>query len=332
MSQSSKPKRAKILATGSYVPDKVLTNFDIEKIVDTTDKWITERTGIKERRMAAEGQASSDLACEAAKVALDRAGLKPRDLDMIVVATITADSPFPATACVLQQKLGAKKAFALDINAACSGFMYALSMAEKYIISGAARHVLIVGSETLTKFVDWDDRATCVLFGDGAGAAILGPSSDESGLISVDLYSDGTFADFLTIPGGGSIMPASEKSIADKMHFVKMRGNELFKVAVKSLAKVAVDTLKKNNMTHNDIALMVPHQANLRIITATAERLKLPMDKVFLNLHKYGNTSAASIPIAFDEAVSQGRVNKGDLILFEAFGAGLTWASALYRW
>lgn len=324
--------RAKIVSTGSYLPEKVLTNFDLEKIVDTTDEWITERTGIKERRMAAPNETASDLALGAAKDALKKAGLKPKDLDVIIVASITNDSPFPATACVLQAKLGAKSAFAFDINAACSGFLYMLQVADSFIKTGIGTNILIVGTEVLTKFVDWQDRATCVLFGDGAGAAVLTASKDKHGVMYTECHSDGTLGDILMIPGGGSAMPASEETVRQRMHYMKMRGNELFKVAVKSLEEITINTLKVNGLKTDDIAIMIPHQANLRIIKAAADRLKLPMDRVFINLHKYGNTSAASIPIALDEAVTQGRISKGDIVLLEAFGAGLTWATALYRW
>ncbi len=324
--------RAKIVSTGAYVPEKILTNHDLEKIVDTSDEWIFERTGIRERRMAAPKQTASDLAYEASKAALDAAGLKPRNLDLIIVATATPDMLFPSTACILQEKLGAKNAAAFDINAACSGFVYGLSVAEAYIKSSLAERVLLVGSEVFSKFLDWEDRATCVLFGDGAGAVVIEPTKGDRGIMSTHIYSDGKYQDLITLPGGGSKYPASGESLKKKRHYVKMKGNETFKVAVKTLEKLVVDTLKKNNIKPSQLSLLIPHQANMRIIKATAKRLGLPMDRVFTNLEKYGNTSAASVPIALDEAVRTQRIKKGDYVMLEAFGGGLTWASALIKW
>lgn len=324
--------RAKILGTGSYMPEKVLTNAELEKIVDTSDEWITERTGIKERRLASEEQTSSDLAFNAAAAALKNAGLKARDLDLIVVGTVTPDMPFPSTACILQSRLGAKHAAAFDVNAACSGFLFSLSVGNSFVTSGQAKRVLVVGTEMLSKFTDWQDRTTCVLFGDGAGAVVLEQSKDDTGILSVDIHSDGSLGDLLCIPGGGSKCPPSVETIADKQHFIRMKGNETFKVAVKTLEKVAVETLKKNKLSASDLALLIPHQANLRIIQATAKRLKLPEERVMVNIERTGNTSSASIPIALDEAVRYGRVRKNDYILMEAFGGGLTWASAMVKW
>lgn len=324
--------KAEIIATGSYVPEKVLTNFDLEKIVDTSDEWITERTGIKERRIAGKDQAVSDLAYEAAISALKQAELKAKELDLIIVATVTGDMPFPSTACILQDRLDAKKAAAFDVNAACSGFLFALSTAESFIKSGTYRQVLVVGADTLSKFVDWEDRTTCVLFGDGAGAAVLRASAGDSGILSTHLYSDGSYGDMLMLPGGGSRNPASKDTVKKSLHAVKMKGNETFKIAVRTLETLVVDTLKKNNLKPSQLAALIPHQANLRIIRATAARLGLPMDKVVVNIDRYGNTSAASIPLALDEAARTGRIRKGDYILLEAFGGGLTWASALIKW
>jgi len=324
--------RSKIIATGSYAPERVMTNFDLEKIVDTSDEWITERTGIKERRIAEEGQAASDLAYEASKRALKQAGLKAKDIDLIIVATVTGDMPVPSTACILQSKLDAKKAAAFDINAACSGFIYGLSVADSFIKSGVYKRILLVGAEMLSKFTDWEDRTTCVLFGDGAGAAILEASEGENGIISVNIYSDGNLRELLNLPGGGSKYPPSKETISRRLHFLKMKGNETFKVAVKTLESLVVDTLNANKLKPSQLAALIPHQANLRIIQATANRLGLSMDKVIVNLDRYGNTSAASIPIALDEAVRTGRVRKDDYVLLEAFGGGLTWASALIRW
>ncbi len=324
--------RARIVSTGSYVPERVLTNRELEQMVDTSDEWIIERTGIRERRIASEKQASSDLAYEAAKSALKRAGLKPKDLDLIIVASVTPDMPFPSTACILQAKLGAKDAAALDVNAACSGFIYSLSMANAFISSGQYRCVLVVGAETLSKITDWEDRSTCVLFGDGAGAAILGPADGDAGILSVRLHSDGSMGDLLTLPGGGSRNPVSKDTIKKRLHYIKMKGNETFKFAVKTLEKLVADTLAEFRLKPSDISLLIPHQANLRIIKATAERVGLPIEKVFVNIDKYGNTSAASIPIALDEAVRCERVRPGDYLMLEAFGGGITWASALIRW
>jgi 3-oxoacyl-[acyl-carrier-protein] synthase III len=324
--------RSRIVSTGSYLPEKVLSNSEMEKMVDTSDEWITERTGIKERRIADRTQAASDLAYEASRIALERAGLGPEDIDLIIVATITGDMPFPSTACFLQDKLGATNAAGFDINAACSGFLYSLYIADSFIKSGRHRRILVAGTEVLSKITDWDDRTTCVIFGDGAGAVIVGPSDDDSGLLSININSDGKMWDLIHVPGGGSRNPASQLTIEQRMHYIKMKGNETFKVAVRTLEDIALKTLEENNIDPSSLSLLIPHQANLRIIQATAERLKVPMDKVIINLDKYGNTSAASIPIALDEALQSGRIKTGDYILLEAFGGGLTWASALIKW
>jgi len=301
-------------------------------MLDTSDEWITERTGIRERRIADSTQAASDLAYEASRIALERAGLGPEDIDLIIVATITGDMPFPSTACFLQDKLGATNAAGFDINAACSGFLYSLYIADSFIKSGKHRRILVAGTEVLSKITDWDDRRTCVIFGDGAGAVIIGPSNDDSGLLSININSDGKMWDLIHVPGGGSRNPVSQSSIEQRMHYIKMKGNETFKVAVRTLEDIALKTLEENNIDPSSLSLLIPHQANLRIIQATADRLKVPMDKVFINLDKYGNTSAASIPIALDEALQSGRIKEGDYILLEAFGGGLTWASALIKW
>jgi 3-oxoacyl-[acyl-carrier-protein] synthase-3 len=324
--------RSRIISTGSYLPEKVLSNSEMEKMVDTSDEWITERTGIRERRIADRTQAASDLAYEASRIALERAGLGPEDIDLIIVATITGDMPFPSTACFLQDKLGATNAAGFDINAACSGFLYSLYIADSFIRSGKHRRILVAGTEVLSKITDWDDRTTCVIFGDGAGAVVVGPSDDDSGLLSVNINSDGKMWDLIHVPAGGSRNPASQLTIEQRMHYIKMKGNETFKVAVRTLEDIALKTLEENNVQPSSLSLLIPHQANLRIIQATADRLKVPMDKVIINLDKYGNTSAASIPIALDEALQSGRINAGDYILLEAFGGGLTWASALIKW
>lgn len=324
--------RARILATGSYTPRNVLTNRDLERMVETSDEWITERTGIKERRIADEKQAASDLAYEASKDALKKSGLKAKDIELIIVATVTGDMSVPATACILQHKLDAKRAAAFDINAACSGFIYGLSAANAFIKSWAYRRVLVVGAEVLSKFTDWEDRTTCVLFGDGAGVAVLEATNEERGILCTKIHSDGSMWDLLHTPGGGSRYPASKETIKKKQHFIKMKGNETFKVAVRTLEGLVLETLDENKLKPSDLSLLVPHQANLRIIQATADRIGLPMEKVAVNLDRYGNTSAASIPLALDEAVKCGRVREGDYILLEAFGGGLTWASALIKW
>jgi 3-oxoacyl-[acyl-carrier-protein] synthase-3 len=324
--------KAKITGTGAYLPKKVLTNYDLEKMVDTSDEWIRERTGIRERRIAAKDEAASDLALKASQEALRSADLKPEDLDLILVATISGDMMLPSTACFLQSKLGAVNAAAFDINAACSGFIYALSVADSYIRSETFRRVLVVGTEVLSRFTDWTDRTTCVLLGDGAGAVILEPGRGRSGIISIKIHADGSMWDLLQIPAGGSKRPASEKTLEKRQHYIRMRGNETFRIAVRTLENLVVETLKENNIDPGELALLIPHQANHRIIAATAKRLGIGLDRVILNLEHYGNTSAASIPIALDEAVRTCRVKKGDYIMLEAFGGGLTWGSALIRW
>ncbi|MGC2424568.1 MAG: beta-ketoacyl-ACP synthase III [Nitrospirota bacterium] len=324
--------RSKVLGTGSYAPEMVLTNHDLEKMVDTADQWIVERTGIRERRIADKDVASSDLAFEAAKKALKAADMKASQLELIIVATVTPDMLFPATACILQAKLGAKNAIAFDISAACSGFIFALATADNFIKAGAYKNALVVGTETLSKITDWTDRNTCVLFGDGAGAAIIGKSDNGSGIYSTHLHTNGKQGDLLFMPGGGSLHPASLHSIEERMHFIKMRGNETFKIAVRALEEVVNEALECNGLKASDIDMVVPHQANLRIIQATAKRLGIPMEKVVVTLDRYGNTSAASIPIALDEAVRDGRIGPGKNVILEAFGGGLSWASALIKW
>lgn len=324
--------RAKIIAAGSYVPERVLTNLDLEKMVDTSDEWIRERSGIRERRIASEKEAASDLAYEAARAAFKKTDIKPKDIELIIVATVTGDMPTPATACRLQHKLGIKKAAAFDINAACSGFLYGLSIADSFIKSGAYKRILLVGTEVLSRFTDWEDRTTCVLFGDGAGAVILETTDEDRGIVSTHIRSDGSLWELLNMPGGGSLNPPSKESIKKRQHYLKMKGNETFKVAVRTLENLVERTLEENKLKPSQLSLLIPHQANLRIIQATADRLNLPPEKVFVNIDKYGNTSSASIAIALDEAVRQGRVRDGDYVLLEAFGGGLTWASVLIKW
>lgn len=324
--------RSRIISTGSYLPEKVLTNRDLEHMVDTSDEWITERTGIKERRIAHENESASDLACEASKEALRTAGLKADDLDLIIVATMSGDMPFPSTACILQKKIGAHRAVGFDINAACSGFLYGLHVADGFIKAGLHKRILLVGTEVLSKFTDWNDRNTCVLFGDGAGAVIVETTEEDRGIMSTHINSDGTMWELLYLPGGGSKHPSSPESIQNRLHYIKMKGNEVFKHAVRTLGELIVKTLEENKLNASQLSLLIPHQANTRIIQATADRSGIPMDKVIMNLDKVGNTSAASIPIALDEAVKSGRVKDGDYILLEAFGGGFTWASALIKW
>jgi len=325
--------RAKIIGTGAAVPKKLLTNADLEKMVETSDQWIMERTGIKERHIVSEGEKFSDLCTKAAETALKRAHVKPEDLDMILVGTISGDMPFPATACFVQKNLGATGAAASDVGAACVGFLYGLHLADGLIQSNKADNVLVIGGEVLTRYVDWTDRSTCVLFGDGAGAVVLQATKGDHGILGTRMKSNGNYADFICMPGGGSNHPASDpKNIEQKLAYIRMKGNETFKVAVKAMADVSADLLAEQGFTKEDIHLFIPHQANERIIDAVASRLKFPAERVYKNVERYGNTSAASIPIALDECVQAGRVNTGDLVLLTAFGAGIVWGSVLVRW
>jgi 3-oxoacyl-[acyl-carrier-protein] synthase-3 len=323
---------ARITGTGSYVPGKIITNHDLEKLVDTSDDWITERTGIKERRIVEKGQTTSDLAYEASRKALKAAGLGANELDLILIATTTPDMLMPNLGCVVQDKLGAKKAAAFDIYAACSGFLYGLSVADAFIKSGMYKNILLVGAEVLSRFTDWEDRTTCILFGDGAGAVVIQRHAGKHGVLSTHLHSDGSLGDLLYLPAGGALHPATHETIHKRMHYIKMKGNETFKAAVLALEDVVQETLAYNKVKPEEIDFLIPHQANLRIIQAMAQRLKMPMEKVVVTLPKYGNTSAASIPMALDIAVRDGRIKENHLLLFEAFGGGLTWASALIRW
>jgi len=325
--------RTVIAGTGSYLPEKILTNFDLEKMVDTTDEWIVSRTGIRERHLASPEEATSDLATEAGRAALEMAGVDPADLDLIIVATLTPDHYFPSTAGFVQRNLGAHKAAAFDLEAACTGFIYALTVGDLFIKSGTYRKVLVIGAEVLSKFLDWEDRDTCILFGDGAGAAVLVPGDgSERGIISTHLHSDGRMAELLYTPAGVSRMPITKEAIDQKLNTVKMRGHEVFKVAVTRLSEVAVEAMEANGLGEEDIDFLVPHQANMRIIQATARKLKLPMEKVMVTVDIHGNTSAASVPLALDVAVRSKRINEGDQILLVAFGGGLTWGAALVRW
>lgn len=315
---------ARILGTGGYLPEKVLTNKDLERMVDTTDAWIRERTGIVERRIAADGETCGDLAEGAARRALDAAGIDPGAIDLIVVATTTPDQIFPSNACLLQHRLGIRGCAAFDIQAVCTGFIYALGVADQFIRTGAARHALVVGAETTSRIIDWTDRGTCVLFADGAGAVVLG-AADAPGIISSHLHADGAHRELLQVPAGvGNGNQGSP--------YMEMKGNEVFRVAVTTLGRIVDETLAANAMTRADIDWLVPHQANLRIIQATARKLDLPMEQVVVTVDRHGNTSAASVPLAFDEAVRDGRIQRGQTVLMEAFGGGFTWGSVLLRY
>jgi 3-oxoacyl-[acyl-carrier-protein] synthase-3 len=322
---------SKIVSTGSYVPEKVLTNFDLEKMVDTSDEWIVTRTGIKERRIASAQQATSDLAIEAGKQALERAGCSKKEVDLLIIATITPDMSFPSTACIVQHKLGLKQIAAFDLSAACTGFIYSLATADALINSGAYKCALVIASETLTRITDWQDRSSCVLFGDGAGACVLRPGPDNGGFIGFDLHTDGKYGDLLYQPAGGSRLPASHETVDARQHTIQMKGNEVFKVSINSMANSAKSLLDKHGVRSEDVALVIPHQANLRIIRGLAKKLTVPMDRVAVNIDRYGNMSAATVAVALDESVQSGRVQQGDLILLVAFGGGFTWGSTLIR-
>jgi len=324
--------RSRIKGTGHSLPERVLTNFDLEKIVDTTDEWITTRTGIKERRIAREDEYLSKFCTDAAKKALDMAGMKAEDLDLIILATVTMDQPIPATACFIQDQIGAKKAAAFDMQAGCSGFVYALSIADAYIQNGTFKNILVCGGEVLSKFVDWKDRSTCVLFADGVGAVVLTGEEGERGILSSAIHSDGSMADFITLPGGGSKHPVTHEMIDANLHTIKMKGGETFKLAVRSIEGVCREAIDRAGLKPSDVRWFVPHQANVRIISAVADRLGWPKESLYLNIDRIGNTSSGSIPIALDELVRAGKVQDGDVLLFAAFGAGLTWGSTLVRW
>lgn len=321
-----------IIGTGSCLPEKVITNHDLEKVVDTSHDWIVSRTGIHNRRVADDNTATSDLATEAAKEALEAANIKAEQLDLIIVATVTPDMSFPSTACIVQSNLGAKNAAAFDLEAACSGFLYGISIGDQFIKTGLYNHVLVIGAETLSKIMNWNDRNTCVLFGDGAGAVVLGPTEEGKGILSTHLGADGEGGKFLTLPAGGSRMPATVETIEQNLHYIKMDGSEVFKFAVRAMSSAAKKALSLCELDVNDIDYLVPHQANTRIIGASAKRLKLPLEKVYVNLDKYGNMSAASIPVALDEAVRKGKIKENDNVVLVGFGGGLTWGSCVIKW
>jgi len=320
----------KITGTGSAAPDKILSNYDLEKIVETSDEWITSRTGIKERRIAEKDVASSDLGYEASIKAMEAASIDPSDIDGVIVGTITPDHFFPATSCIIQDRLSITNAFAFDVLAGCSGFLYALQAGKGIIDSGNAENILIIGTEVISKILDYEDRTTCILFGDGAGAAVISKSKTP-GILSIKISADGSAGELLHMPGGGSRMPASEQSLKDRAHFLKMKGNDVFKVAVKMMESSTIEVLEKAGISHEDIDLFIPHQANSRILEVLRKRLGVPSDKIYSNLEKYGNTSSASVPIALDEAIRSGKAKKGDTILFSVFGAGFTWGSAVVK-
>ncbi|PYO25403.1 MAG: 3-oxoacyl-ACP synthase [Candidatus Rokuibacteriota bacterium] len=324
--------RAKIVSVGAYAPKRIVTNADLEKMVETNDEWIVQRSGIRERHIADETEATSDLALKAAQQALERANLVPDDIDFIAVGTTTPDMFFPTVGNILQHRLGCKRVGSVDMLAACAGSVYSLSIGAQFIQTGKYRRVLCVGAETLSKITDFTDRGTCVLLADAAGAAVLEASTDESGLIDFDLYSDGQYWDLLYMPGGGARNPATHETVDKGMHFAKMKGAEVFKVAVRMFAECTEAILSRNGFTADDVNLFIPHQANLRIIEAAAKRVNLPMERVFVNVDRYGNTGAASVYVALEEALAGGRIKKGDLILIAAFGGGFAWGTALMRW
>jgi len=327
-----RPLSTVIVGTGSQVPERVLTNADLEKIVDTSDQWITERTGMKERHISAQGEAASDIAIKACEEALAEARVKPDELDLIVVGTVTGDMPFPSTACILQQRLGAPHAAAFDVSAGCTGFIYALSVARQFVSTGASRTALVVGVEMLSKITDWTDRSTCVLFGDGAGAAVLKADAEpDKGILATYLAADGNGGKYLYMPAGGSRQPATIETVQQRLHTCKMNGNAIFKVAVRSMADAVRRLLRQSGLALDDVKLLIPHQANLRIIEATTKLLKFPSERVFVNIAKYGNTSSATTIIALDEARRAGLVQPGDVVMLVAFGAGLTWGGVVIR-
>jgi len=325
-------KRAGIIGIGSYVPDRILTNADLEKMVETSDEWIVTRTGISERRIAADDQAASDFAMAAGRRALASAGIEPKDVDLVICATITGDLPIPTTASIVQDKLGVPCSPALDLQAGCSGFIYSLCVADALVRSGVYERILVIGVDLLSRITDWTDRNTCVLFGDAAGAAVVAPVDDGSGLLSFHLGSDGSGAELLKVEAGGSRLPASHETVENRQHYIYMNGREVFKFAVRIMGEAAVEALNRAGLTPEDVDVFVPHQANIRIIDAAAERLGMPAEKVYVNVGKYGNTSAASIPLALDEAYRSGAIKRDSVVVAVGFGAGLTWGATVIRW
>ena len=325
-------KNAVITGWGFYAPSRVVTNFDLAKFVDTNDEWIASRTGIKERRFASDGETTSSLSVRAGRMALERAKLRPQDVQLVIVGTCSPDYLFPATACLVQSELGATRAGAFDVEAACTSFVTALGIARGMIMSGTVQNALVIGAETLSRFLNFKDRTTCVLFGDGAGAVVVEASNASVGIESVVLHSEGAKGELLMVRAGGARVPASQQTLEAGQHFITMQGGEVFKLAVKSMADAAEEALVEAGLGLNDISIMIPHQANLRIIEGVAKRLHFPMDKVFVNIQRYGNTSAASVPIAIAEAAASGRLRRGDKVLLVAFGGGFTWGAAVLEW
>jgi len=326
-------RTARVAGLGAFLPDRILTNLDLERMVETSDEWITTRTGIRERRVVANGEALVELVERAGRAAMADAGVEPSSIDLFILATATVEQPIPASSAIVQPRLGLVNAACFDLSAACSGFVYALNVARQFIVTGAARNVLVVGAECLSRYLDWTDRTTCVLFGDGAGAVVLQPAPAGEGILHVEWRTDGNQADIISMPGGGCrIPPSSRDAIDQRLPFIKMRGNETFKVAVRAMTDLSLVVLERAGLTASDLDLFIPHQANLRIIQAVGSRLGLGEDKVYSNVHRVGNTSAASIPLAMADAVAEGRLKRGDLVLASAFGGGLTWASVLFRY
>lgn len=321
-----------VSGTGRSLPERVLTNADLEKLVDTSDEWITSRTGIKERRIAADDEVLSKFASEAGRQALEAAGVAPEDVGLLVLATVTPDMPIPATACTIQHDLGCVNAAAFDLAAGCSGFIYAQSVAKQFVLSGRCAHALVIGAELLSKYIDWTDRTTCVIFADGAGAALLSAGSPPRGVLASAMHSDGSMVDFISMPGGGTLHPPSQAMIDERLHFIKMKGNETFKMAVRCIEEVCREVLDQAGLTPDDVDWFIPHQANARIITAVGKRLGMNDERCYINIDRYGNTSSASIPIALDEVVRDGKIEPGHIVLMAAFGAGLTWAASVARW
>lgn len=321
-----------ILSTGRSYPEGVLTNADLERMVETSDDWITSRTGIKQRHKAADGEYTSMFAVRAARQCIERARIDPIDIDLVICATVTPDQILPSTGCIIQTELGCHRAAAFDLAAACSGFLYGLTLANQMVRSGQSRYALVIGAEILTRYVDYTDRQTCVIFGDGAGAALLGPAEGERGILAARIRSDGRYTEQLFSPGGGTRIPPTAETLAEGLHFYKMRGNELFKVAVRSMADVSREVLEEAGYTASDVKLFIPHQANQRITEAVASKLKVDESIVYSNIAMHGNTSSASIPIALDECIEMGRVREGDLVLMASFGGGVTWGAVLMRW
>ena len=324
--------RARIIGVGAYAPKRILTNADLEKLIETNDEWIVQRSGIRQRHIVEEGEATSDLALRAAQQALERANLVPEDVDFIAVGTTTPDMFFPSVGNIVQHRLGCRRAGSVDMLAACAGSVYSLSIGSQFIQTGKYRRVLCIGAETLSRITDWTDRGTCVLLADAAGAAVLEPSDDERGILDFDLYSDGQYWDLLYMPGGGSRHPATHETVDARMHYAKMKGNDVFKVAVRMFVDCTERILARNGFSVTDVDLFIPHQANLRIIEAAAKRIHMPMERVFVNVDRYGNTGAASVYVALEEAASTGRLRSGDLVLLAAFGGGFAWGSLLMRW